>query len=207
MAHSKRVIPMSDSSERIKAEDVKPTVLPDSYIKSELAQTLSAFTLPRYDQLPHVSLYRDQVIEYVERCLDPLSICVEQPLITPSMVNNYVKIGLVPAPVKKQYGREQVARFMVICLFKQALPIAAIQALFNMQRLSYNADVAYDYVVDQLERSLQSAFSAQQEPVPDTATVVTRESLLVRSAVSSFVSKAYLIGYLNFTGLLPASGK
>lgn len=207
MAQSKRVIPMSDSSERIKPEDVKPTVLPDSYIKSEVAQQLSAFTLPRFDALPHVSLYRDQVIEYIERCLEPLSICVEQPLITPSMINNYVKVGLVPAPIKKQYGREQVARLMVICLFKQALPIAAIQALFNMQRLSYNEDVAYDYVVDQLERSLQSAFSAEQKPVPDTATVVTRESLLVRSAVSSFVSKAYLIGYLNFTGLLPTNNK
>ncbi|MFR7671453.1 MAG: DUF1836 domain-containing protein [Collinsella sp.] len=45
------------------------------------------------------------------------------------MINNYVKVGLVPAPVKKQYGREQIARLIAICIFKQVLPIAAVQAL------------------------------------------------------------------------------
>ena len=67
------------------------------------------------------------------------------------MINNYVKVGLVPAPVKKQYGREQIARLIAICIFKQVLPIAAVQALFNIQRLSYDAPTAFDYVVDQLD--------------------------------------------------------
>lgn len=49
------------------------------------------------------------------------------PVITPSMINNYVKVGLVPAPVKKQYGREQIARLIAICIFKQVLPIAAVR--------------------------------------------------------------------------------
>lgn len=96
---------------------------------------LNTLSLTRYDQLPNVTLYRDQVIEYVALWMEPLSICVEQPVITPSMINNYVKIGLVPAPVKKQYGREQIARLIAICIFKQVLPIAAVQALFNIQRL------------------------------------------------------------------------
>ena len=85
-------------------------------------------------------------------------------------------------------------------IFKQVLPIAAVQALFNIQRLSYDAPTAFDYVVDQLEASIRSAFSVEQTPVPDTAHQVTRESLLVRSAVSSFVSKAYLMSYLKFNG-------
>lgn len=201
MAKNSRVIPMSDSSERITPEHVKPTILPDSYIQSDVAQRLQAFTLPRFEQLPHVALYRDQIIEYLEHCLEPLSICVEQPIITPSMVNNYVKIGLVPAPVKKQYGRDQLARLIVICLFKQVLPIAAIQSLFKMQQLSYEGEIAYDYVAEQLEASMRSAFSIEQAPAADTAHLVTRESLLVRSAVSSFVSKAYLMGYLNYNNL------
>ena len=201
MAQNKRVIPMSDSSERITPEHVKPTVLPDSYIQSDVAKKLQAFSLPRFEQLPHVALYRDQVIEYIEQCLEPLSICVEQPIITPSMINNYVKIGLVPAPSKKQYGRDQLARLIVICLFKQVLPISAIQSLFKMQRLSYEGSTAYNYVAEQLEASLRSAFTLEQTPVKDTAKLVTRESLLVRSAVSSFVSKAYLMGYLNYNNL------
>ena len=175
MNHAKRVIPMSDSSVSIKPEDIQPTVLPDAFIQSDIVRKLNTLSLPRYDQLPNVTLYRDQVI-------------------------NYVKVGLVPAPVKKQYGREQIARLIAICIFKQVLPIAAVQALFNIQRLSYDAPTAFDYVVDQLEASIRSAFSVEQTPVPDTAHQVTRESLLVRSAVSSFVSKAYLMSYLKFNG-------
>ena len=148
MNHVKHVIPMSDTSVSIKPEDIQPTVLPDAFIQSDMVRKLNALSLPRYDQLPNVTLYRDQVIEYVALWMEPLSICVEQPAITPSMINNYVKVGLVPAPVKKQYGREQIARLIVICIFKQVLPIAAIQALFNIQRLSYDAPTAFDYVVD-----------------------------------------------------------
>ena len=198
MNHAKHVIPMSDTSVSIKPEDIQPTVLPDAFIQSDMVRKLNALSLPSYDQLPNVTLYRDQVIEYVALWMEP--ICVEQPVITPSMINNYVKVGLVPAPVKKQYGREQIARLIVICIFKQVLPIAAIQALFNIQRLSYDAPTAFDYVVDQLESSIRAAFSVEQTPVPDTAHQVTRESLLVRSAVSSFVSKAYLMSYLKFNG-------
>lgn len=200
MNHVKHVIPMSDSSVSIKPEDIQPTVLPDAFIQSDIVRKLNTLSLPRYNQLPNMTLYRDQVIEYVALWMEPLSICVEHPVITPSMINNYVKVGLVPAPVKKQYGREQIARLIAICLFKQVLPIAAVQALFNIQRLSYDAPTAFDYVVDQLEASIRSAFSVEQAPVPDTAHQVTRESLLVRSAVSSFVSKAYLMSYLKFNG-------
>lgn len=200
MLNKNRVIPMSDTSEHIKPEDVKPTVLPDHYIQSDVAIALRDFTLPRYQQLPNVSLYRDQLIEYVGHCLEPLSICVELPLLTPSMVNNYVKIGLIPAPLKKQYGREQVAKLIVICIFKQILPISAIQALFRIQKFSYDGATAYNYVAEQLEETLRATFSIEQRPVRESASMVTRESLLVRSAVSSFVSKAYLMGYLKFNG-------
>lgn len=77
MNHAKRVIPMSDSSVSIKPEDIQPTVLPDAFIQSDIVRKLNTLSLPRYDQLPNVTLYRDQVIEYVgcgwSRCLFALS--------------------------------------------------------------------------------------------------------------------------------------
>ena len=194
------LIPMSDNSPAIDAGQLIQRPPFDCFMDSAEMDEIRSSKLPTYDELPNVPLYRDQVIEYVALWMEPRSICVEQPVITPSMINNYVKVGLVPAPVKKQYGREQIARLIAICIFKQVLPIAAVQALFNIQRLSYDAPTAFDYVVDQLEASIRAAFSVEQTPVPDTAHQVTRESLLVRSAVSSFVSKAYLMSYLKFNG-------
>lgn len=122
MNHAKHVIPMSDTSVSIKPEDIQPTVLPDAFIQSDMVGKLNALSLPRYDQLPNVTLYRDQVIEYVALWMEPLSICVEQPVITPSMINNYVKVDLVPAPVKKQYGREQIARLIPFVSLSRCCP-------------------------------------------------------------------------------------
>ena len=92
MNHAKRVIPMSDSSVSIKPEDIQPTVLPDAVIQSDIVRKLNTLSLPRYDQLPNVTLYRDQVIEYVALWMEPLSICVEQPIITPSMILSLIHV-------------------------------------------------------------------------------------------------------------------
>ena len=59
MNHVKHVIPMSDSSVSIKPEDIQPTVLPDAFIQSDIVRKLNTLSLPRYDQLPNVTLYRD----------------------------------------------------------------------------------------------------------------------------------------------------
>lgn len=200
MKPTRPVIPMSDVSAKITPDDIAPTVLPDDFLHSEAAASALAFRLPRFEELPDLPLYREQVIAYIERALAPLGAVNEGPWLTPSMINNYVKLGLVPAPVKKLYRREQIARLMVICIFKQFLPISAIRRLFRMQAVSYPVDVAFDYVATELAGALGAAFSPDEQPPADTATVVTRESLLVRSAVAAFAAKAFLLTYLRFTG-------
>lgn len=194
------IIPMSDSSERITQQDVSPTVLPDAFLTSDVACAAKHFHMPRYDELPNVELYRDQVIEYIVQVLCPLSGCSDGPWLTPSMVNNYVKQRLVPAPVKKLYGREQIARLLTICIFKQFLPIDAIARLFRIQKVTYPIDVAFDYVSAEINNAVDSAFSRHDGMRRDTASLVTRESLLVRSAAAAFASKVVLMSYLTFAG-------
>ena len=75
------------------------------------------------------------------------------------MVNNYVTSGLVPAPCKMLYGRAQVSRLLLVCMFKQLLPIAAIQRLFAIQKMTYPDDVAFNYVATELEHALASALA------------------------------------------------
>lgn len=194
------VIPMADDSKRISREDITPTILPDDYLKSAVADSFRAFHMPRYNELPAVDLYRDQVIAFVEQTLGPMNIAIDGVWLSPSMVNNYVKIGLVAPPKKKLYGREQIARLLVVCVFKQVLDIPSIQTLFRIQKMTYMTDIAYDYVACELEGTLHAAFAPKQEVFPDSAHQTTRESLLVRSAVTAFVSKIYLVGYLRYIG-------
>ena len=207
MAQHTKVIAMTDNGGAITRDDVTPTVLPDAFLTSEFAQQFTEFHLPRYHELPTVNLYRDQVIGIVEQALAPFSDCIDGDLLTPSMVNNYVKAGLISAPVKKQYGREHIARLIVICIFKQVLSIQAIARLFRIQKLTYLVDVAFDYVATELENAVHTAFSLGDAPIPDSASQVARESLLVRNAVMAFAAKAYLMGYLHYLGFDEANGR
>ncbi|MBE6469544.1 MAG: DUF1836 domain-containing protein [Coriobacteriaceae bacterium] len=191
---------MSDVSAKITPRDIAPTVLPDDFLDSEVARAARAFQLPAFDELPDLPLYREQVIAYIEQVLSPLADASDGPWLTPSMINNYVKTGLVPAPQKKLYRREQIARLIIICIFKQFLPIPAIKRMLRIQAVSYPVAVAFDYVGVELSQAVRAAFSASAPTPPDTASVVTRESLLVRSAVAAFTSKAFLLTYLRFTG-------
>lgn len=193
-------IPMADSSNAIQPADVRPTILPDSFLESPAACAAAHFRMPRFRELPRMALYRDQVITYIEQVFEPLGSGKGEAWITPAMVNNYVKCGLVPAPQKKLYSRPHIARLLLVCMFKQLLPISAIQRLFTIQKMTYPDDVAYDYVATELEHALASALSTG-EPSEDSASVITRESLLVRSAVGAFASKTFLMSYLEYSGI------
>ena len=197
---ARKPIPMSDSATAILPQDVKPTILPDSFLDSPAARAAASFHMPRFDELPRMELYRDQVLTYIEQVFEPLPLSEGEAWITPAMVNNYVKCGLVPAPHKKLYGRSQVVRLLLVCVFKQLLSIAAIQRLFAIQRMTYPDEVAFNYVATELEHALASAFSTG-EPAPDSASMTTRESLLVRSAVGAFASKTFLMSYLEYSGI------
>ena len=82
---------------------------------------LAAQRLPRWDELPDIDLYLDQVLTLLDKYLGPFLPENGGHALTASMINNYVKLRIVPAPVKKRYGRVQLAYLLVIGLLKQVL--------------------------------------------------------------------------------------
>lgn len=79
--------------------------------------------IPNWQDLPVIELYLDQVLLYVNQVTAPLLPPTEKNL-SPSMINNYVKNGYLPKPVKKKYGRSHLARLIALSLLK---PVFAIQ--------------------------------------------------------------------------------
>ena len=67
-------------------------------------QKLRSTLLPAWEQLPDFGLYMDQVMTYAEKCFAGVTEA-EQKLMTPAMMNNYVKGGLVDRPVEIQSGQ------------------------------------------------------------------------------------------------------
>ena len=107
------------------------------YDKRQIAEKLvrwetfmNDFRLPAWEELPKIELYMDQIIGLVTQYVgffvyDP----DEEKLLTPSMVNNYVKMRLLPPPVRKKYGRKHIALLVMICTFKQSLSMAAVEKM------------------------------------------------------------------------------
>ena len=101
--------------------------------------------LPRWQDLPDFELYMDQVLSLMGRYLG-----VEGGALTASMVNNYVKMGAVPAPNKKRYGRSHLVRLIVICVLKSVLPLGAIGKLLEYGLAGHSDEEFYMDFRDQL---------------------------------------------------------
>ena len=89
--------------------------------------------LPYWDELPEIDLYMDQVVALMDKYLSFHKLSEGDSILTHSMVNNYVKLGIMPAPVKKKYSREHIAYLIIICSLKQALPISDIKKLIDIR--------------------------------------------------------------------------
>lgn len=86
---------------------------------------------PLWEDLPSIPLYMDQVILYLGESLKLFEREEELSLLTSSMINNYVKNGLIPHPEKKKYTKEHLAGLMAVCMLKQVLSIQDIKTLFS----------------------------------------------------------------------------
>lgn len=96
----------------------------------EILSTLITNTIPKWEDLPEIDLYMDQVIALMEKYLQN-SNTPDTKLITSSMINNYVKLGIMPAPKKKKYSREHLAYLVIICSLKQVMPISTIKEMIE----------------------------------------------------------------------------
>lgn len=82
--------------------------------------------IPLWDGLPGIDLYMDQVIILLNRYLGFVRNDSDE-AVTKNMINNYVKMKAVPAPVKKKYSREHIACLLMVCVMKQVFSISMIK--------------------------------------------------------------------------------
>ena len=161
-------------------------------MKRRVTACAAGFSLPRYRELPSVGLYLDQTVQLVNSCFRGFP-GVE---LTPSMVSNYVKQRLIPAPQKKVYTAEQLARLMFIAAVKPVVPLEGLRLMFGIQEGSYALCTAYDYFCDEFENMLFAAFGVAPAAQGLGETRSAAKDLL-RNTVSAIVNKIYLDRYLS----------
>lgn len=128
-----------------------------------LGEKVNGFSFPRSAELPDLDFYMDQVISLMEKNLYILSDNEEDKFITPSMINNYVKLGLIPPPTKKRYTKEHLCYLFIICTLKSVIPIPAVSRIIKAETEKRSIFELYDIFCEAYENMLAQANSAAKE--------------------------------------------
>lgn len=166
------------------------------------------YELPTWDELPDLELYMDQVVALVTRYLDILPQAnMKDAVITPSTINNYVRMKVMPAPVRKKYTKVHLAYLILICLLKQSLTLAEIQIILPVDLPEDEARTIYDSFVSQIHdtsRLFIDQVKAEAKGVLDPASTAgeaeTAEGLMLTTAVSSVLYRLLATKLLNLKG-------
>lgn len=156
------------------------------------------FHCPRFNELPKVPLYKEQVIMYIEDILKVININSDDKFLTPTMLNNYVRQGVVKPPKDKKYNEKHLAYLIIVCILKQVYSLTEICQLIKIQIGTCPIEQAYDYFCTELENSLKSVFTTGDfEAISSAAVSITLESEVVRASAMSFSHKIFIQKYLS----------
>lgn len=124
---------------------------------------ITQFHIPRWEELPNINLFLEQVVTLINNSLTPYIFLNsdsndENELLTKTMINNYVKHGIIEAPTKKQYSKSQVAKLFAICVLKQVYSMQDIKKLIAMA-LKSDIQISYNKFCNLFEEALYCAYN------------------------------------------------
>ena len=107
---------------------------------------ITEYQLPDWDAIPDLGLYMDQVIVLLEQYLTfiPAPTGSKERFVTSSTINNYVRLKIMPAPVKRKYHRIHIAYLIMILTMKQSLSISDVQKILPQDSSEANVRAVYE---------------------------------------------------------------
>ena len=164
----------------------------DSHYIKEILE----YHLPRFNELPDIDLYMDQVLNIIENSLIIFSSENDENIITKSMINNYVKQNVIEKPFKKRYKKFHVAYLIIISILKKVLSISEISKIINNQ--DYEVEEFYNMFCNELEYSLKSTFLNESK---DEQTKLIDDNIhnkILVAATRAFANKVYVQKLIEF---------
>ncbi len=140
----------------------------------EWSHEIENFSSTKWDRLPEIYLYMDQVLTYMNKQLSLFKRSENDGVLTSSMINNYVKDGVLPRPDKKRYSRGHLAILTVVCLLKQVLSIQDISALVRNLLKSMPANEIYDNFCEAQAKALKEVCQQIEKAAPAGEAELTR---------------------------------
>ena len=140
----------------------------DRMIESIL-ESLSKMEYVKSSKIPNIDLYMDQVLTFMNGHLENVKRYESDKVMTKTMINNYAKNHLLPAPEKKKYTKEHIMVLMFIYYFKNILSIGDIQSILNPLTDRYFA-TGKDLNLEKIYEEVFSLEKGQIEQLKETLT-------------------------------------
>ena len=158
---------------------------------------ITDYHLPEWDSIPNFGLYMDQVIVLLEQYLSfiPSPVGTKEHFVTSSTINNYVRLKIMPAPVKRKYHRVHIAYLIMILTMKQSLSISDVQKVIPPNSSEEEVRAVYENYSEKFRR-LALFFNQQVQSGAEGIRAATEQScdnavelLVIESALIAGFSK------------------
>ena len=157
---------------------------------------ITDYHLPEWETIPDFGLYMDQVIVLLEQYLSfiPSPVGTKEHFVTSSTINNYVRLKIMPAPVKRKYHRVHIAYLIMILTMKQSLSISDVQKVIPPNSSEEEVRAVYEDYSEKFRRlalffnqQVQSAAEGVRSTEQSSDNAV--ELLVIESALIAGFSK------------------
>lgn len=156
----------------------------------EIKEELLNIHIIRWEEMPNIELYIDQVINLLD---ETLSNCVyeekEGHVITKNMINNYVKHKVIPPAVNKKYNREHIAKLILVCILKSLYSITDISTMIDYIYKTDEMENEYNMFCSEIEEAVKIVFG-EKNYTTDENTMSERYAL--KRIVYSYANKLYI---------------
>lgn len=98
---------------------------------NSILASISRIDYVKSTDIPNIDLYMDQVTSFMEKELKSTKRNEDDKVLTKTMINNYAKNNLLPAPVKKKYSKEHLLLLTFIYYFKNIMSMKDIESLLK----------------------------------------------------------------------------
>lgn len=155
---------------------------------------LEYYNLPSWEDMPDLELYMDQVVILVNKYLSIIAREGDsERAVTPAMINNYVKLKIIPAPINKKYSRIHIAYLIMVCTLKQTMNISSVRKMMPLEISADEAREMYERFVI-IHKKVSTEYTGQlsvlAEPIyNDTETDMAVQAFVLETAIQANLSK------------------
>lgn len=157
-------------------------------------ENFMCFKNPDYDKIPEIALYMDQLLEYLDHALDAIKRTPKDSIYTKTMINNYVKAGLISSPDKKKYTKNSLVDLIAFYHLKQTFSIQDAHAILSIYKKTTSPSPFYPPFCAQFE-ALKETLNLKDV---DKLSIEEATQLMLEFAIDSTLKKELCEQLLDF---------